>query len=73
LPQVKEFISLNSLDSISIDQMMTKGSVNFSETNTKLDSCKSYVINGDQADLKCTVAVESFDRTATIQNIQIKR
>ena len=43
--QVQNFVENNNLDSHSVKRMIAKGSVNFSESNTKLDSCKTY-ING---------------------------
>jgi len=41
-----EILKNAGLDTSSISQVLQNGKVDFSESNTKLDSCKLYVING---------------------------
>ncbi len=71
--QAEEFISFNNMDSILIDKLIAKGSVNFSESNTKLDSCKIYIINNDQPDKSYILTIENCDNIATVKRIDIKK
>ena len=71
--QAEEFISFNNMDSILIDKLIAKGSVNFSESNTKLDSCKIYIINNDQLEQSYILTIENCDSIATVKRIDIKK
>lgn len=66
---------LNSglIDSASINSLLYKGDVNFSESNTKLDSCKIYVIDGELSEKVIKLTIENCDSVATIQKIDIKK
>ncbi len=71
--QAQELISLNTLDSNSIDHIIAKGSVIFSESNTKLDSCKIYIIDGDHSDNRYKLTIQNCDSIATLQKIELKK
>lgn len=68
--QVQSFVENKNLDSNSVKRMIAKGSVNFSESNTKLDSCKTYVIEGEYEDSTYKLTIENCDSIATIRNMQ---
>ena len=70
--EVKSLLNTKTIDTTAISYIINKGDVSFSESNTKLDSCKIYVINGsyNQNDLKLTI--ENCDSIATIKDIDIK-
>ena len=72
-PEVSGFMASNAIDTTTISYLLKKGSVNFSESNTKLDSCKIYVIEGDFNNQELKLKIENCDSTATIQNIEIKK
>ncbi len=64
-------VALNSLrsrqlDSSDVGQILRKGDVDFSESNTKLDSCKQYVIEGTLEQIKMRIRVENCAKIATI-------
>ncbi len=71
--EVKELLNTKIIDTAAISYIINKGNVNFSESNTKLDSCKIYVIKGSysQQDLKLTI--ENCDSIATVKIIDIKK
>lgn len=69
--QAEEFISFNNMDSILIDKLIAKGAVKFSESNTRLDSCKIYIINNDQPDKSYKLTIENCDSIATVKRIEI--
>jgi len=64
-------INNNKIDSLGIAYILKKGDVNFSESNTKLDSCKIYVIEGDYNEKEFTLTIENCEDLATIQSIQV--
>jgi len=61
------------LDSNSIDHIITKGSVIFSESKTKLDSCKIYVINGEKTGQHYKFTIKNCDSIAILQKIELKK
>ncbi len=64
-------INSQKIDSITIAYILKKGDVNFSESNTKLDSCKVYVIEGDYNEKEIVLRVENCELTATIQSVRV--
>jgi len=73
-----EFLRNNQMDTSAVSYVLKKGSVVFSESNTKLDSCKIYVIDGYSASKenkstrkKIKISVKNCNKTATIQKISI--
>lgn len=68
--QVQNFIKNRSIDSMSIGLLIEKGTVNFSESNTKLDSCKIYVIESEIEDSPYKLTIENCDSLATIQYME---
>ena len=73
-----QFLKDNNLDTSAVSYILKKGNVLFSESNTKLDSCKIYVIEGKSAsdesqspikNIKLTI--QNCSKTATVQKIII--
>ncbi len=60
------------MDTTSITRLFRNGDVLFSESNTKLDSCKLYVIEGTTKEKLLKVTVENCDSIATIINAEIR-
>ncbi|MCF6307261.1 MAG: hypothetical protein L3J09_04825 [Flavobacteriaceae bacterium] len=70
------FLKNNQLDTSAISYLLKKGSVLFSESNTELDSCKVYVIEGNSASKensdsikKLKIKVENCNSIATIREV----
>ncbi len=59
----------NNLDTAAVSSLLKSGDVNFGESNTRLDSCKVYVIQGVVKKVKLKMKVQNCDKTATITSI----
>ena len=68
--QALNFFENKNLDSNYVLGIIAKGSVDFSESKTKLDSCKIYVINSEFENSTYKLTIENCDSLATIKNIQ---
>ncbi|MCV6629091.1 MAG: hypothetical protein OIF50_04440 [Flavobacteriaceae bacterium] len=55
-------------DSVNISKIMKHGDVIFSKSNTKLDSCKSYYINGKKELENHFITIKNCDSLVTITN-----
>lgn len=62
----------NNLDTATVSSLLKLGDVNFGESNTKLDSCKVYVIEGSVKKIKLKMSVQNCEKTATITSIAIQ-
>ena len=69
---VIDLIQNKSIDTLTILKALKLGDVNFDESNTKLDSCKIYVIENDFEDKHISLSVENCKTIATINTIKIK-
>lgn len=58
------------LDSTDIQNILTKGDVDFSETDRSLDSCKIYLVNGPAAEKNLQLKIKNCNKTATILAIK---
>tara|TARA_R110000787_G_scaffold284341_2_gene397951 strand:- start:11295 stop:11684 length:390 start_codon:yes stop_codon:yes gene_type:complete len=64
----------NQIDTSDISNLLLKGDVLFSESNTELDSCNIYVIEGTHkrnSNEKIKISVENCNKKATIQKVSI--
>ena len=61
-----------SLDSLDISKLIKSSSVNFSKSDTKADSCKTYLLENELEDQPIELWVLNCDSIATIQSIKIK-
>ena len=59
----------NNLDTSAVSSLLRFGDVNFGESNTKLDSCKVYVIEGYVKNANLKMKVQNCDKTAKITSI----
>lgn len=59
------------LDTSAISTALTKGDVDFSKSNTELDSCKLYVVNSIINKQELALTVENCYKKATVQKINI--
>ena len=62
----------NNLDTATVSSLLKLGDVNFGESNTKLDSCKVYVIEGSVKKIKLKMSVQNCEKTATIISIAVQ-
>ena len=60
------FFETNKIDTASISVLLQNGDVLFSKSNTKLDSCKLYTIEGILQDKKLRLRIENCAEKATI-------
>ena len=67
-----DLIQNKSIDTLTILKALKFGDVNFDESNTKLDSCKIYVIENDFENKHISLSVENCETVATINTIKIK-
>lgn len=65
-------LASQQLDTASISDLLKTGDVLFSESNTKLDSCKIYVIEGEASEKMLKISVENCEKQATVLSVQFK-
>ena len=63
---VRSAIKIFQIDTLAIYEVLKNGNVNFSESNTRLDSCKLYTIQSDDLKLK----VENCDKAAVVISLK---
>lgn len=63
-------LAAHQLDTASISVLLKTGDVLFSESNTKLDSCKVYVIKGKASEKLLKISVENCEKQATVLSIE---
>ncbi|WP_062057857.1 DUF4258 domain-containing protein [Aquimarina longa] len=61
------------IDTTDISFLLTDGDVNFSKSNTKLDSCKIYFIEGTIKEKNVTMLVENCTSIAKINSVEINQ
>ncbi len=59
-----------TIDTASINTILRKGNVNFSKSNTKLDSCKFYIIEDKINSKEIALTIENCDSIATIKQVE---
>ena len=70
--RVEDMLNSKTIDSTTISLILKQGDVNFSESNTKLETCKIYVIEKAVEDKEIALTVENCKQIATIKNISIQ-
>jgi len=68
----KFFIMTYHLDSLKVKNLITTGEVDFSKSNTHLDSCKIYTINSKLNDEDVILSIENCEKEAIIHSIHLK-
>ncbi|MFT5846318.1 hypothetical protein [Psychroserpens sp.] len=61
-----------SLDSLDVFNLIKTGSVNFSESDTKNEGCKTYLIENELKDKDVELHIKNCDSTATIELLIVK-
>jgi hypothetical protein len=59
------------LDSIAVNKLIQSGSVNFSESDTKSDGCKTYLIENNLNNKDIAIIVKNCDSIASILDIKL--
>lgn len=67
--KASKFIIQQQLDSATIINLVKFGSVNFSESKTKLDSCKVYLIENSFKEREMELKIKNCDSLATLLDI----
>ncbi len=63
----------NQMDTAAVSALLEDGDVLFSESNTELDSCKIYVIEGIISEKNLKITVENCEKTATIIEAKVNK
>ncbi len=61
------------IDTANISSILLKGDVDFSKSNTKLDSCRLYFIEGVVEQKTIAMLIENCDSIAKINSIKINK
>lgn len=61
----------NNIDTTIVSRLLKDGDVLFSESKTKLDSCKVYVIEGEISEKILKITVENCKEIATISKASV--
>lgn len=65
-------MTYHNVDTLTISSIIKSGSVNFSKSDTKADSCKTYLIENELNDKDVELWVKNCDSLVTIQSLSIK-
>lgn len=57
------------MDTTIVSDMIKYGSVNFSESDTKAETCKTYIVKNNYKDQKFRLQIKNCDSLATIESI----
>ncbi len=63
----------NRLDTAAVSKLLEDGDVLFSESNTELDSCKVYVIEGVISEKNLKITVQNCEEKATVLNAKVNK
>ncbi|MFD0862156.1 hypothetical protein ACFQ1M_08040 [Sungkyunkwania multivorans] len=67
--EVSALFETNKIDTIDISTILKNGDVDFSRSDTQLDSCKVYLIEGHIKEAPVEVKVTNCDSIATFHSI----
>ncbi len=59
------------VDTADVSLLLIKGDVDFSKSNTQLDSCKTYFIEGSIKEKTITMFIENCDSIARINEVKV--
>jgi len=68
----KDIMALNKIDSTTISLILKQGDVNFSESNTKFETCKLYVVYKTVEEKEIALTIENCEDIATVKSISIE-
>ena len=69
--EAQEQLKRIGLDTSIISNSLASGSIDFGKSNTKLDSCKLYVVNSMIETQELTLTIENCNKKATVQQISV--
>ena len=69
--EIAEKLAENSIDSLSIQEILTYGDVKFRKSNTSLDSCKTYHIEGLHNQKDVILNIANCDSIARLLSVDI--
>ena len=69
-PNVVLELQNKGLDTASISKILKDGDVLFSESNTELDSCKIYVVEGEIEKKIIKLTIENCEKRALIKSLE---
>ena len=69
--QTLAFLHDNQMDTSVVSTLLKDGDVLFSESQTKLDSCKIYVIEGEIRKNNLKITIENCEELATVIDAKI--
>ena len=72
-PEALLFLKENQMDSTAVEKVVNSGDVDFSNSNTQLDSCKVYAVKGEVNEKMLFMRIENCDNQATIQEISFQK
>lgn len=61
-----EFLKNNQLDTAVVSELLVNGRVLFKESNTTLDSCKQYVVQGIVSERNLKIRISNCNDTAEV-------
>lgn len=61
----------NKMDTSAVSTLLENGDVLFSESNTELDSCRIYVIEGEISEKNLKITVENCEKLATVVEAEV--
>ena len=65
-------ISTRQIDTTTIALILKHGDVNFSKSNTDLETCKIYVVYKTVEEKEIELTIENCETIATVKNISIE-
>lgn len=66
------FLLSKQIDTLIVNRILFDGDVNISKSNTKLDSCKVYYIEGNHLEKPLSLTIENCNKIATIKLIEME-
>jgi hypothetical protein len=67
--EVKALMASNIIDTTTIATVLRRGDVNFSKSNTKLETCKIYVVEKTIEKKNIMLTVENCETIATVKSV----
>jgi hypothetical protein len=67
--EVEALMASNTIDSTTIATILRRGDVNFSKSNTKLETCKIYVVEKTIEKKNIMLTVENCETIATVKSV----
>lgn len=68
--EVSNYLTKNTLDSLTIVNLIKYGSVDFSKSNTETDSCKTYHLENSYKEQNFVLRIKNCDSLATLLEIE---